>query len=550
MHTNLIKKKLSIVNIEKILSILLFIFFVAKLITRIWTINKGLVFNDEGWYLLLLRDQPNETSATNFYKYFKYMNVGNLFYIRIATFILDLIAITIFSRGLYLFNQLNFNLKKKDFQIIFLLSFIGYDLAAIPLANVFSYITLNRIVALSSIGLILLSIRYNEIISNTFLTISGFIAGALVFIMITNSPLILLLMIFIFFIYDSYPKVRFIKVFFYIVGVLLSIVYYFVFIESFNTFYNNIIFNANLVLNNKIKGGYDIYSLFRWIKQLIVYYLSDVVIYSFSLIGVVSLIKRSNLFKTITLIAFLLVVILIYYYKFVYNFSNNFGGISSINPILIITTGIFIYSYYLQKNFSILHLQYLVISLMAPILLSFGSNIFFETRGSGYLTFLLPTSYILLNNIESRRYITNIFWVIVLLYSINLYPMMKKSNWSNIVYVQQKINTKTIGISQNVLLNEKRIIELKSIMKYTKAGETVSVSSSTLFGYVYLLNLKLYDYNFNPQLITSKSKCIDTFIEDKSNPFSSSFIIANSLRECSTIRLNDNFTIYKRKKSE
>jgi len=535
------------ITLEKLLIFLIFVFFIIKLITRIWTLNKGLVFNDEGWYLLLLRDQPTDITSTNFYKYFNYFNVSNLYYIRIATFILDLIAITIFTSGIYLFNQHNNNIKRKDFLIIFLLCFIGYDLAAIPVAGVFSYITLNRTIALTSIGLILLSKSYNEIISNTFLTISGFITGALVFIMITNSPFIILLMIFIFFIYGSFPKVRFIKVGYFIGGVLLAIIYYFVFIEPLNTFYNNIIYNANLVLNNKIKGGYDMYSLFRWIKQLIIYYLFDVVIYSFSLIGVVSLMKNSKLLKKITLIGLIIVVVLIYYYKFVYKFSNNLGGISSINPILITTTGIFIYNFYLQKKISVLHLQYLIISLITPILLSFGSNIFFETRVTVYLTFLLPVSYLLLNNIEDRKHITNIFLMVILLYSINLYPMMKKSNWSGIVYTQQKTNTKTIGISQNVLLDEKRITGLKSIMKYTKAGETVSVSSLNLFGYVYLLDLKLCDYNFNPQLITSKPKSTDTFIEDINIPFSSTFITENSLSECTIIRLNNEFTIYKRK---
>jgi len=457
----------------------------------------------------------------------------------------DIVSVAIFSYGTYYYYQLKNNLKTKDLFLIFSLCFIGLDITALPVVEVYSYITINRLIALISIGLILLSPKFSDFISNILLFISGILVGSLTFIMITNTPLIFVLLLLIIITYGFKLKSTYYRSLYLIIGVVLSIVIYFLFIESFNTFYNNLTHNANIVVNNKIKGGYDIYSLINWIKTTFTFILFDITFYSLAFIGILYLIKDVSKYKAIILAFYIVMFVLIYYYKYVYQFHNNFAGMSTVKPLMVVSVGAFIYSFLTQKNNYVLNWQYLIICIITPILLSFGSNVPFETRVGAYVIFILPIAYIICKSCIGIIKLNHILYSIIILYSINHMPMLKSSNWSNIVYVNQNISIKNIDINQSLYLDNNRINELQFLKNYLEKKSVVVVSTSNLFGHVYLLDLKLSSYNFQPQQLSNNTIKTSYFIEDKMEPFSAEFLKEHISLNCKEIANSDRFTIYK-----
>ena len=124
-------------------------------------------------------------------------------------------------------------------------------------------------------------------------------------------------------------------------------------------------------------------------------------------------------------------------------------------------------------------------------------------------------------------------------------PMLKSSNWSNIVYVNQNISIKNIDINQSLYLDNNRINELQFLKNYLEKKSVVVVSTSNLFGHVYLLDLKLSSYNFQPQQLSNNTIKTSYFIEDKMEPFSAEFLKEHISLNCKEIANSDRFTIYK-----
>jgi len=158
-------KRLNLIFISTItiigISIIFFKFFLA---------NKGLVIDDEAWFLLLIRDLPSGDAPTQFHKLFFNVFNGNIYKIRISYIFLEIISFLTFSTGLYYFLKNKYDLKKAHIFIFFTLTLIGYSIFSLPICNIPYYANLNKTLLPLSIGFFLFSIyKYNFFTSYLFL---------------------------------------------------------------------------------------------------------------------------------------------------------------------------------------------------------------------------------------------------------------------------------------------------------------------------------------------------------------------------------------------
>ena len=90
------------------------------ILVKLLLLDKGLVMDDEAWFLLLMRDLPTGGDApTQFNKHFNNIYNGNIFSIRLSFLFFEVICYSVFSLGdfTYFKNQLNsfelFNYQSK-----------------------------------------------------------------------------------------------------------------------------------------------------------------------------------------------------------------------------------------------------------------------------------------------------------------------------------------------------------------------------------------------------------------------------------------------------
>ena len=123
--------------------------------------------------------------------------------------------------------------------------------------------------------------------------------------------------------------------------------------------------------------------------------------------------------------------------------------------------------------------------------------------------------------------------------------MLRRSNWSKIVYINQNESVKKIDINQSLFLDSERINELELLKKYIEKKSVVAISTSNLFGHVYLLDLRLSSYNFKTQQLDNHTAQITYFIEDKMQPFSTEFIKEHITVNFKKINISEKYAIYK-----
>ena len=70
------------------------------IIVKFLLLNKGLVIDDEAWFLLLFRDLPTG-KETQFYKLFQNVFNGDIHSIRLSYIFFELFTYTILSWGIY-----------------------------------------------------------------------------------------------------------------------------------------------------------------------------------------------------------------------------------------------------------------------------------------------------------------------------------------------------------------------------------------------------------------------------------------------------------------
>lgn len=516
--------KISIIN----KSILVLICFTI-IFMKVFLANKGLVIDDEGWFLYLLKDLPNSDSPTQFHKLFFNVFEGDIYNIRISYIIWELMSYAFFS---FAFLKLHVNYFKKNennialFAAIFSLTLIGFSIFSLPVCNIPFYTMLNKTIYPISIGFLILSylsyLKNNQNHSYLLLSICGITLGFQPFIMITTTTSYSLFLITIFLLFNKKIK----PFIYFILGILLSVTIYFITIENPITFYQNeILIHFDQYSGSSYKEKHGILPIIRWCFIAIKYLIFECFIPSLSVIALIYLKPILNKHQKWGLNLILIVGYLLFYYFYVIDGEHHFSSMNIFISLMIYT----LINFFIIKKNELNLLTIFLLILILPITLSIGSDVDFKTRATDYIGLFFPIIYFfgLKDNSKGKL----IFIMILSSYLINYSSMYFRENWGYFTYSEQKYDVKNLGIKQNLFIDEMHYNNLKSFKKNLSKNDFIIMSDKRLWAYSYLLELKPISYNFKlnetytinkiNQSESTKIKMIETVYA----PFSADFLL-------------------------
>lgn len=500
------------------------LYAVISLLLKFWQADKGLVMSDEAWYLLLLKDRP-ENMGTCFYMYFHNVFKGSIYVVRITSVFLYLLGSSIYSLGLYLFFKDRLRLSLKNFYLIW--AFASIALFSGVFLLWLCYFSLNQIALFLSTGLVLTGTQSKiRWISDICFFLSGLFLGTLFFIMITNILIILFVVLLVYLIAGS--KWR--NILFIMTGIISSLVVYFLCCDDFFRYFDELNSGISSTITSTEKHGLT--GLLKWSKDTFIYLVVDVFTGAILLYCLVSfLINKDSRFSSskIKIVLFLVVVFLI---KLKSILSHDPFGFPSVTPFLVIYICLILFRILEIRPFQYKDIFLFIYIFFIPLFLSFGTDTQFELRSIMYIPFLLPVIYLLI--LYQRRYFCLFYFAFLMLVSVYFIHHMRsysRNNYFNIIYTEQTNPLQRIGINQKICMDQKKFEILRQARNEINPGDYMVISKITMWGYVYLLDAKPVSYYFwidenqsleqlrKKQITPTSLKCFTSVRQDFSEEF-------------------------------
>lgn len=489
---------------------------VSVLLIQFLSLKNNLIFSDEGWYLVLLRDIPHFGSS-RFHLLFNNVFQNNIYLIRVFCWSLLLLGAIVLAQGIT--SMITQSVPRKSWSV-FLWAFVSVMLGQVYIHSCpsLNYITLNIVAAEISVGCLLLGLSQGKWI---YYLLSGVIISTLIPIMITNAVVIPLMCMAIFLLSSSRWKDCVV----FTLGISLFLLLYFTCIENPSVFFEFIQTEGSNVL---ARGGgqYGIMFLAKWLINAVIFLFKQLIL-AVAIYAVYYFIKQHKFTYEILnnwkmWIAILLIISMLFlahnflYIKPIGNaihepFYQKLLGFKYIYWILCfwLILDCFVQNKVLNYKNIILGLLFFLM----PICLSFGTNVTFYVRGTTYLMFITPIIIALsAQNTTSVKLI--VFGVFLWFYASFITNIITKTNWHGETHFGNKIPVSTIGIDQHLQLSQYDIDKLELCRKYIPKGEAV-ICSMENWGVISLLDYKPVTYEFDAMRLDSLT--FSKLIYDKIN---------------------------------
>lgn len=445
-----------------------------------WSLNKGIIMFDEGYFLNLLR-YPDSSLFSTWSIIFHKLLPANLILLRHLTILIILISVSTFSFGIHSYCK-HVLLKNINYWIILILSLIGYFSFAlsshfIPYTNV-----INLWIILFSSGILLYSLSLERKINYVGIIVSGFLSGLLFFIQITTVSIIFIQLLFIF-LHNKRLLV------FYLLGLLSLYITYFTLIQSPLEYYDFFTSSQELLKYDK---GHGIKAIIKWCIPLFNSFLVEII--PVSLLGYLLLNKCSDLKRHVyiliilSLVGFLTSMIFDSgIFNFVYTLKYYNGLYSSkVYYMLIVTLLIFFFNQTtIKTKEAYLIFYFLLLSFLSVV----GTDVpFFSKTAFGTMSIVLPAIYILLYS-KKQSILKIVFFFLIFTTTINFILNTFRSGWTGQLLSQQ---TELVATNNCTLYLDKRRVENYNFINTNIAPQSiVLISSPHILGYVYLSNFNM-----------------------------------------------------------
>ncbi len=457
-------------------------------------LDKGLIFNDEAFYLFHFREYKNilTVDATNFFRIFQGFYTENIYHFRLITYFLLNFSTFI----LFFLTARYFKLKTNPLWIGAL--GVAFNFLTWNASNIVLHQYIGNTILINFSLFFLISTLQNK--KNYLLIFSGFFLGILLFDGIPHASVVAPVVLFLLFNFWKNHKKN-ILIFF--VGILLAIGFYFGFIQKFSNFVEQFEY-LKIYQQFHTKQHPKSFYVF-WMAKVLGFlfvpgFLSVFIIHRF----VKDKIKTLNIiiavFAVITLISVLI-------YPFIY-----------LNYFLLF---LLIYRYIISDK-EIEKKSFLVLLFCIPFCLAFGSGAYFDTRGDAYFIYYILALVIVLNNLYPIKY----YWVFTafFVFQIFLFPkQFKEKGWKDFVFSEQTEPVKINGY--NLYLDKGRKKDIEDLRPYLQNQKKIIYSSNHLMGYLFILNAKPpipYYFalkNYVEFIIEKKDEKPDDYIYLESNDY-------------------------------
>lgn len=466
----------------------------ASVVANFLALRNNFTFSDEGLYMCLMRDLPPGRDS-RFHLLFGNLLGDDVFANRFTCWLAQILGSLVLAFGLYSWVDvpLSFS-KKKTFSFMFLWGVLYLGQMSIVPCPSFNYITINKIVVEVALGLVFVGLFRQKQIC---IVLSGFAIAFLFPVMITNIVLIPLLYILILMLSNRKWK----DIIGFTIGIVLFFVYYFVFVESPNKVVASFLEQTSETMQ-KGNGEYGL----KWLimtEIVSILYLTKCFFIAVALYGSYFLVVRRNCFSCkkrwqLIILSMLSISVLLYAWTYV-------------SPVFVFPYKE-VYTHYWQNDLYWIFLFLLLLAnlvdgnmykkeivivcllSLCPICLTFGSNVQFYYRGGAYLVFVAP-AIVYLAYKRSFVWKATLILALGLCFCVFLLQIIGGRNWEGQKYFgNNHIPVNSIGVNQNLKIEQRWIDELKSCQKHIPQGRVLC--SCRHWGMVYLLDYDpvCYDY--------------------------------------------------------
>lgn len=440
-----------------------------------WSLNKGLVFSDEAFFLLHL-DKSVKTIELSKWHWFARLlfNINDIVFNRIVIFALLITSNFILAKSLHSY------FKSFPFLPIISILLIGQFSTITPVCLTSSYLTFNE-VAFNILTALFFLFWNNK--SPVYLVFIGILL-AFLFLNIPTTVFVLIPFLGVTYFFENKSMIKLIKrVLLIFIGSLIAFIFYFIYFESV-TIYIKGLNEAITYLNNDPK--HNSFGLFKWHVKLIIYFLPFFIHLFLLHFGYNKII--SNYFYLSLLSIWLIGSV----YFAVTNGNYNFT-LTSVYLILI----------HILYKLEIPNKIPLFFLMSIPYFASLGSDVNFMYRSAYYAGFIFFVGYYLFkinNNLFYKSIIISLFSVII----INFFTYPFRKNWGGYKLIDQKVSYNFNGF--NLLIDSNRYDLLMTLYPIIK-GRDVIIGHQSLYGYALLsgsnikyLNFRFSLYSFNENL--------------------------------------------------
>ena len=521
---------------------ILLILCITVLATVLYSLNKGIIFSDEAWYLLHLNPGIATLNYSQWYSYVITLFPDNLLLIRLSTIILFLVSTTVFAFGFKQFFQTG-SLKEYLF-----LSLAGIFLLWIPAQLIPNNTSFNLIIFYFGGGVFLLGLS-SKSYKQLFLwgTLTGIAFSQLVFVMITNLPFyLMILLIAVTLLKEKNTKLLFLIAI--ILGSLLGLVLFFLFITPLRDVYNNFLKASNYL---SFIDSHGIKVILRWLVSTSFYFLREIMLPSILLLILLTNYLGKSKLNNLIIYSLLLYAVYSILRDIIYNSTH----LTSPAFIYIFICAIII-QLIIRKEFTYVWLG--LFSLSIPFFASLGTDVKFELRSTIYIMPALIFIYFYLCYTGNKNLLLVYFVILFICIGRFSGEYIFTPGWNGYIIAKQNKSLNSLNINQNILIDSERYNIIKELQFYIPPKAEVLVSNNKLWGYVYLLGAKtpiLY-FNYNESLLKYYFKnnplevnCL-YLLESKRAPFPDKIYVREIFITTDTIYLKQNFDLilYKMKR--
>lgn len=465
------------------------------LVVNLLALHNNMTFADEAWYLCFLRDLPR-VGASRSHLLFNNVFNNNIYAIRIACWLFQLIGSVVFAIGVFFLIAPYCNGLKYPKWAFFMLalSSIYWGQMYVVACPSFNNITLNKIFVEMGMGFLFLGMSNKRTI---WYLLSGFFVAFLFPTMITNVIIIPIMFIVIVVLSDR--KWR--DGLGFIIGIALFAMYYFVFVESPREVLSFIAANTH---NTISRGGeeygvkYLIFSLMNAALYLSKCFIVAAVIYGIDFI----LLKESPQVRKVNVLLAVIVSMVVLLYSWMYiqpnhtHFPYKYGYFYywQMDLFWILLFMMVCHIVLNRRKIQKLEMMLGVLMLLTPICLCFGSNIPFVFRGVTYLAFISPmlVFFCIRKSMLWKVAMGAVLGLNLILFLVSI----DSRNWEGQKYFGGHIPVESIGIHQNIRLEDRWIKELIECRNHIPQGRLLC--SCCNWGVVYLLDYVPVCYEFSP----------------------------------------------------
>ncbi len=472
-----------------------------------WSLNKGMLFSDETYWIF--RTLPDLKVISNsswhiLYSPFIFENFINTKYLLVI-----FIGVTAYFMGNVTAKYLEFPVSP---MLIGIWCIIAQFVLMYPVGYFPHYVSINLLIFNSIIIFLSLFLIYKKKI---FLILLGFFFACLSFVMITNNIFLFPLLLII---YLSEKEKFWINCLWIFLGGISLALVYFIFLQSPIEFYYGILEAMDYMEEDKTHGPKGI---LIWHYKLI----RDILIP-----GILLIIALSKLFQ-LQIVKFTILAISVIYLIYLL-----FEGIK--HPFAIFPTLIFYFlagwlliDFYKENRDFNMKFWFCILLLILPYCASFGTDVNLFIRSAVYFPFILVGSLYLGLNRKSvnNNILITIFLSVFLITIINFFSYPFRPNWEGYKLIDQ--TEKFEGEGYTIYLDENRLNNLKEIYPYLSNEENVLASYPKAWGYVFnsgatppYLYYRPNDFTINYIKENDIPLTELILLEDKDNPFDDEFI--------------------------